>query len=148
MTKKHNDPAPVVSFKDVCFYYGSKLVFDRVNFTVDPTGVTCVVGPNGSGKTTLLKLMIGMEVPSRGKISILGMSPRLASHKVGHMPQAVDYEPSFPITVLDVVLMGRLHNFSSWYKKQDLEYAKDILNKLDLFNVMNDSFSIEIFQKE
>jgi ABC-2 type transport system ATP-binding protein len=64
----------LIIFKDVSKFYGEILGVNRVNLTVAP-GITSLVGPNGSGKTTLMNLMTGLIQPTRGRISVLGVSP-------------------------------------------------------------------------
>ncbi len=63
-----------IVFEDVSKFYGEILGINRVNLTIMP-GITSLVGPNGSGKTTLMNLMTGLIQPTRGRISILGVSP-------------------------------------------------------------------------
>src|SRR5262245_54947815 len=63
-----------VTFENVSKFYGEILGVNRVNLTIAP-GITSLVGPNGSGKTTLMNLMTGLIQPTRGRISILGVSP-------------------------------------------------------------------------
>ena len=63
-----------IVFNDVSKFYGDVLGVNRVNLKIPP-GITSLVGPNGSGKTTLMNLMTGLILPSRGSISVLGMSP-------------------------------------------------------------------------
>jgi zinc transport system ATP-binding protein len=67
-----------------------------------------MIGPNGGGKSTLLKLMLGLLDPSGGSIRVLGTSPIRARRQVGYVPQAMRFDPLFPITALEIVLMGRL----------------------------------------
>ena len=79
----------LVVFDDVSKFYGEVLGVNRVNLTLPP-GVTSLVGPNGSGKTTLLNLMTGLVRPSRGRVSVLGMSPgdpETFGRKVGYCTQ-------------------------------------------------------------
>ncbi|HKE06015.1 MAG TPA: ATP-binding cassette domain-containing protein, partial [Blastocatellia bacterium] len=64
----------LITFENVSKFYGEILGVNRVNLTVAP-GITSLVGPNGSGKTTLMNLMTGLIQPTRGSISILGVSP-------------------------------------------------------------------------
>jgi len=78
-----------IVFDDVSKFYGEVLGVNRVNLSIPP-GITSLVGPNGSGKTTLMNLMTGLVAPTRGSISILGMSPREPErlfHKVGYCTQ-------------------------------------------------------------
>src|SRR5271168_3207302 len=63
-----------VVFENVSKFYGDVLGVNRVNLSIPP-GITSLVGPNGSGKTTLMNLLTGLIRPSRGKVTILGMTP-------------------------------------------------------------------------
>jgi zinc transport system ATP-binding protein len=67
-----------------------------------------IIGPNGGGKTTLLKLVLGLLTPVKGTVRVDGKSPQEASPCIGYVPQDVHMNRSFPITVMDVVLMGNL----------------------------------------
>jgi ABC-2 type transport system ATP-binding protein len=78
-----------IVFEDVSKFYGEILGVNRVNLTIMP-GITSLVGPNGSGKTTLMNLMTGLIQPTRGRISILGISPddpQALFRKVGYCGQ-------------------------------------------------------------
>jgi ABC-2 type transport system ATP-binding protein len=84
-----------IVFDNVSKFYGEVLGVNRVTLSLPP-GVTSLVGPNGSGKTTLLNLMTGLIRPSRGQVSVLGMSPddpEAFGRKVGYCTQ-VDAFPS------------------------------------------------------
>lgn len=74
------DPNTMIVFEDVSKFYGEVLGVNRVNLQLAP-GITSLVGPNGSGKTTLMNLMTGLLKPTRGRISVLGMTP--------HEPEAI-----------------------------------------------------------
>src|SRR5215510_15747346 len=63
-----------ICFDDVSKFYGEILGVNRVNLTIEPV-ITSLVGPNGSGKTTLMNLLTGLVRPSRGRVSVLGMTP-------------------------------------------------------------------------
>src|SRR5215470_17572150 len=64
----------LILFEDVSKFYGEVLGVNRVNLTIAP-GITSLVGPNGSGKTTLMNLLTGLIQPTRGRVSVLGISP-------------------------------------------------------------------------
>ncbi len=64
-----------IVFEDVSKFYGEVLGVNRIDLSISP-GITSLVGPNGSGKTTLMNLMTGLVQPSRGQVSVLGVSPR------------------------------------------------------------------------
>jgi zinc transport system ATP-binding protein len=98
----------IVEIKDLDFAYGGEAVLEDVNLTVRQKDFTAIIGPNGGGKTTLLKLMLGLLSPVKGTVHIDGKPPQEASHCIGYVPQNVHANQSFPITAIDVVLMGML----------------------------------------
>ena len=103
-----NEKATVLSFEEVCFSYGDDEVLHNISFTIDSHWFVGIVGPNGGGKTTLLRLALGLEKPGRGKIHLLGSSPIVSRKNVGYVMQTHQYDNQFPVSVLDVVLMGRI----------------------------------------
>jgi len=125
---------PIIEVKDVWFFYNGIPVLQDVNFTVRGGDFVALLGPNGGGKTTLLKLMLGLLKPERGAIRIFGESPRESSHRIGYMPQHLDFNQSFPISVLDVVLMGRLRPGRAWsrYTQEDRTAAQQALDRVEM----------------
>jgi zinc transport system ATP-binding protein len=99
---------PVVSFRDLFFAYNGHSVLTDVSFDILDGEFAAVIGPNGGGKTTLLKLMLGLLTPRRGTVRVFGQPPIAARKRIGYMPQHPRLDPDFPVTVMDVVLMGRL----------------------------------------
>jgi len=97
---------PVLEFTDVAFSYGGPQVLDSANIVLPAGQLISIVGPNGGGKTTLLKLALGLLHPTRGRVTVLGTTPVQARSRVGYVPQHARHDLSFPVTVLDVVLMG------------------------------------------
>jgi zinc transport system ATP-binding protein len=98
----------IVDIKDLRFAYNGDTVLNDVNLTVQQKDFIAIIGPNGGGKTTLLKLILGLLMPVKGTIRVDGKSPQEASPCIGYVPQDVHMNHSFPITVIDVVLMGNL----------------------------------------
>lgn len=74
MTSEECRPDHLIVFENVSKFYGEILGVNRVSLTIAP-GITSLVGPNGSGKTTLMNLMTGLIQPTRGRLSVLGISP-------------------------------------------------------------------------
>lgn len=99
---------PVIQFDRVSFGYGPSRVLEEVSFTVEAGQSTCVIGPNGGGKTTLLRLALGLLEPQRGEVRLFGEKPRDAVRRIGYVPQAMRFDPLFPVNALDIVLMGRI----------------------------------------
>ena len=98
---------PVVVLDDAAFAYNSRTVLTGVTGTVVGGEALALIGPNGSGKTTLLRGLLGMVRVAAGSLRVNGAAPgRAPRGSIGYVPQVADLDPSFPVTVLDVVLMG------------------------------------------
>ncbi len=128
---------PAVSVRDVSFRYTESPVLEDVSFRIERNEIVSVVGPNGGGKTTLLRLLLGLETPQRGEIRVLDRSPRQARRRIGYVPQHVHYDPAFPITVMDVVLMGRLgtpglKGLLGWATHEDRHAAAEALDEVEM----------------
>ena len=127
---------PVVSLRNVSFSYGNAPVLEDVSFDVGRLESMCIVGPNGGGKTTLVKLILGLLSPKAGEIRVFGRAP-LARANIGYMPQHVLYDPQFPVTVMDIVLMGRLgkcglQGFFGWHDRHDRQAALEALGQVEM----------------
>jgi manganese/iron transport system ATP-binding protein len=96
-----------VWLSDVTAGYGQRVALERVSVAVEPGSLLAVVGPNGAGKSTLLKLMAGLARPWSGRIEVLGQPPGREARRVAYVPQAELVDWAFPVTVEDVVTMGR-----------------------------------------
>ncbi|MEM0969574.1 MAG: ATP-binding cassette domain-containing protein [Verrucomicrobiota bacterium] len=97
-----------VSCQELSFRYGAHWVLEGLSFSIANGESIGIIGPNGGGKSTLLKLLLGLLVPQEGTLSVLGSSPVENRRRIGYVPQAIRFDPLFPISVLDIVLMGRL----------------------------------------
>jgi zinc transport system ATP-binding protein len=133
---------PAIEFQYVDFAYAKPLVLEKVSLAIPSRETTCLVGPNGGGKSTLLKLVLGLIEPTRGEVRVLGTSPRKARFKVGYMPQYVGFDPRFPITVREIVLMGRLvGNRWGFHSRKDRAIADQVLEEVELKEFASASFS-------
>jgi len=124
----------IVEIRNVCFSYNGQEVLQDVNFDVAEGDFIAMIGPNGGGKTTLLRLMLGLLKPDQGSVRVLGMPAQKASHHIGYVPQEVHGNRSFPITALEVVLMGKLGPGKRFSRKsrQDREEAMEALARMDM----------------
>ncbi len=126
---------PVVQVRDLTFAYnGQHPVLDNINLQVRQGDFLAVLGPNGGGKTTLLKLLLGILSPQRGTITVLGAPPGHAPRQVGYVPQHVNIHTEFPISVKDVVLLGRLprRNRRRIFSKADQHAADQALERVGM----------------
>ncbi len=123
-----------IELKNVDVSLRGAKVLEDVSFTLDRGEFLGLIGPNGGGKTTLLRLLLGLIKPDRGEVSILGTSVLAARGKVGYVPQYAKFDADFPITVLDVVLMGRLKPGRKrlGYTTEDRLRAGELLDKVEL----------------
>lgn len=108
---------PIVEIKKVSFAYNGQTALQDVSLEIRSGDFIAMIGPNGGGKTTLLKLILGLLKPDRGTVRVTGQSAQKASTSIGYVPQDVHINRSFPITALDVVLMGKLEPKKRWARK-------------------------------
>jgi ABC-type Mn2+/Zn2+ transport system ATPase subunit len=96
-----------VWLSDVSAGYGDRVALEHVDLAIEAGSLLAVVGPNGAGKSTLLKLMAGLLRPWSGRIEVLGAPAGREARRVAYVPQAETVDWAFPVTVADVVMMGR-----------------------------------------
>ena len=128
---------PVVEFNEVSFSYNNTEALKDINFYIDQDEFFGLIGPNAGGKSTLLKLMLGVLIPDRGEIKVLGLEPRAVRSRVGYVPQFPEFRRDFPITVQDVVIMGRLgvSSMIGGYTKVDRKCASNAMQALELDDI-------------
>jgi zinc transport system ATP-binding protein len=125
----------IIDVQGVWFAFNGHPVLQDVDLKVERGDFLVVIGPNGGGKTTLLKLMLGLLEPNRGTVRVFGRSPRKAVHRMGYVPQNVHINKTFPVSVQDVVLMGRLRTSRGWsrHSRQDRLAAQAALERLGVW---------------
>src|SRR5262245_41961822 len=117
------------------FGYGEAAVLDDINLHLHPGQFAALVGPSGAGKTSLLKIVLGMLIPSRGEVYIHGRALRgQPAPKVGYVPQLETVDWNFPITVEQVVQLGRVRRASiwPWPSAQDRQRVHNLLDRLEI----------------
>ena len=121
---------PAIEIDQLFVGYDRHTVLWDISFSVPPGAMLCVLGPNGAGKSTLLKSMLGLIRPVSGKIDFFGEPLAKSRSKIAYVPQRESVDWDFPITALDVVLMGRYGRLGIWqkFRKADLEAAHHALD--------------------
>lgn len=126
---------PLVELNQVTFGYGAEPVLEDICLHLHPGQFAALVGPSGAGKTSLLKLILGMLTPGRGEICIHGkaLNGRPAP-QVGYVPQLETVDWNFPVTVEQVVLMGRVRRSGvwPWPSAEDKRRVRAVLERLDI----------------
>ena len=114
--------------------YHKKPVLWGIDLQVPKGKLVGIVGPNGAGKSTLIKAIMGLVPPSSGWVKIFGKPYNENRRRVGYVPQRESVDWDFPVTVMDVVMMGR-YGHVGWFKrpkKADREIARDCLDKVKM----------------
>ncbi len=125
-----------ISIKDLTVAYQEKPVVWDLDFFVPAQTLLGIIGPNGSGKTTLLKSILGIIKPTTGSIKIFGEAYSRSTHNIAYVPQKNSVDWSFPISVFDVVLMGRYGHFSFFSRPSKID--KDIaMHALSMVNMQD-----------
>ncbi len=125
----------IVEIKDLNVYYGQLQALEKINLIVREKDFLAIMGPNGGGKSTLLKAVLGLVPIESGKISILGGSNKKNRHLIGYVPQFSTVDKNFPITVIEVVLLGALNKGLSFFHKFSEDQrikAEQLLKKVGL----------------
>ena len=126
---------PIVELRDVTFGYGSVPVVYDINLHLHQGQFAGLVGPSGAGKTTLLKLILGLLKPARGTVFVEGTDLQgRPSPCVAYVPQVETIDWNFPVTVNQVVLMGRIRRMrrGPFVSRADRLAARGMLEKLGL----------------
>ena len=129
----------VVKLKDVWVYYDQVPALEGVSLSIEQNDFLGIIGPNGGGKTTLLKAILGLIMPSRGKVSVLGKPPQRSRNNIGYVPQHNLFDRDFPISVWDVVLMGRYGKagLARRYSEEDRRTALEVLRTVGMLDYKN-----------
>ena len=128
---------------DLTAGYHKKPVLWGIDLQVPKGKLVGIVGPNGAGKSTLIKAAMGLVPPSSGWVKIFGKPYNENRRRVGYVPQRESVDWDFPVTVMDVVMMGR-YGHVGWFKrpkKADKEIARDCLDKVKMLPFANRQIS-------
>lgn len=132
-TKKEKET--YVDLTDVWVKYDDKWILKSIYLKCYEGEVLGIVGPNGGGKSTLLKVMIGLIRPDRGTVQLFGRKPDSRGRiEVGYLPQISNTEQTFPVTALDVVLMG-LYSRMGFFHRPDHRNKKVAMALLSKVNM-------------
>lgn len=114
-----------LSITNLTVEYNSKPVLHNVSAVIPAGILLAIVGPNGAGKSTLIKSIVELVKPTSGTITIFGKSYTTQRKQIAYVPQRISIDWDFPITVFDVVLMGR-YGHLGWMARPT-EHDKEIV---------------------
>lgn len=130
-----------LKIEDISVSYGERAILKNVSFFVEHGSSIAVIGPNGAGKSTLFKAIVGLLPLQAGKIWIHDQPFHMHKDCVAYVPQKEEIDWKFPVTVKDVVLMGR-YNRIGWLSrptKYDHELVQRSLEELKIDHIANNS---------
>lgn len=133
---------PILEAIGLTRHYGGVVANSDIDFVVEHGEVRGIIGPNGAGKSTLLRAILGLVPLAAGSISVLGLPPDAARRSVAYVPQAESLDPEFPVSVGQVVLMGRYRDVG-WVRRPgraDRAIAAAALDRVGLSDRAGDRF--------
>ncbi len=129
----HKAGAPILDISNLTVRYENVLALDNLNLKVTTGERLAVIGPNGAGKSTLFKVVAGVLQFSSGEVKIYGQGP--GGHLcIAYIPQRSLVDWKFPVSVADVVMMGRIGKMGllGWPKPADWDYVRQSLKVVGL----------------
>ncbi|NJN14844.1 MAG: metal ABC transporter ATP-binding protein [Oscillochloris sp.] len=122
---------PAIEIRDLCVRYDSGVALEGVSCGIPTGSRVAIVGPNGAGKSTLLKAIVGLQKPNSGSIKLSGA--------VAYVPQRSQVDWRFPVTVADVVMMGRVGHLGFFRRprRADRERVHEALKLVRLESLAN-----------
>lgn len=117
--------------------YDREQVLEDVDLTVYERDFVGLIGPNGGGKTTLIRVLLGLLPPTRGEVRIMGRPVREGRRALGYVPQVVEFDHEFPISVWEVARMGRLgrRRLLQRYTAEDDAIVEKALRQVDVLDL-------------
>jgi manganese/iron transport system ATP-binding protein len=129
----HNEEAHFLELSHVSVQYDDRLALDDVSFYLNDGERIAAVGPNGAGKSTLFKVIAGVLEPSQGEVLLAGHDPD-GHICIAYVPQRSHVDWTFPITVSDIVMMGRVGKIGLLRRarRSDWEFVRECLDVVGL----------------
>ena len=124
----------LINISNLFYKYNKTDVLENINLSIKNNDFLAIIGPNGGGKSTLLKLILGLLTPVGGKII-----KKIKNNFIGYVPQNTNLNIDFPITALEIVLMGHISSKKKifGYSKEDIVCAMDSLAKVGMKEFSN-----------
>ena len=124
----------LINISNLYYKYHKTDVLENINLSIKDDDFLAIIGPNGGGKSTLLKLILGLLTPINGKID-----KKIKNSLIGYVPQNTNLNIDFPITALEIVLMGHIVSKKRifGYSKEDIACAMESLKKVSMEKFAN-----------
>jgi manganese/iron transport system ATP-binding protein len=135
---RHQKDQPILDVSRLSMHYEGHPALEDVSFRLHAGERVAVVGPNGAGKSTLIKVVAGVLRPMAGRVTVYGSGP--SGHVcIGYVPQRSQVDLRFPVSVADVVMMGRIAKLGlfGWPKKKDWQLVHTALETVGMADLQD-----------
>ena len=125
---------PILDVHDMTVAYHRKPVLWDIDLSIPEPTLACIIGPNGAGKSTFIKAVLGLIPLASGSVQVFGESVERVRKRIGYVPQRESVDWDFPVTVLDVVLMGTYGRLG-WFRRpghKQRQWAMQCLEQVGL----------------
>jgi len=132
-TQAQRQQEPVLEVRDLTVHYGNVLALESVSFTIQQGECVAIIGSNGAGKSTLLKAILGLIRADSGSVTVHAEHPL----PLGYVPQHEGIRLDFPVTVEDVVMMGRIRQIG-WLRfprKRDWQVVEEAMARAGIIDL-------------
>ena len=138
----HLTNQPILNVHGLTVRYEGRVALENVTFHLHAGERVAVVGPNGAGKSTLFKVVAGVLTPTEGTVTISGSKPE-AHVCIGYVPQRNHVDWQFPVSVADVVMMGRSAKLGAfrWPSRRDWDFVRAALDTVEISNLQTRQIS-------
>ena len=126
----------IVRLEDIWVHYDGVPALEGLSLSISAGDFLGVIGPNGSGKTTFVKVIVGLIKPSRGNVLVMGKAPEKSRADIGYVSQKAFFDHDFPISVRDVVLMGRLGQVGI-FRRYSVEDKRSVQSALETVAILH-----------
>ena len=134
---RHQTGAPLVEINGLSCGYEKQRVLNQVDLQIMRGDFVGLLGPSGSGKTTLLRAMLGAVDVYEGEVLVEGARASEKRPRIGYVPQLETIDWNFPVTVREVVMMGRTmeNRLFPWFRKEEKELADRMMKQLGILHL-------------
>jgi manganese/iron transport system ATP-binding protein len=134
----HHREEHILSVEDLSVLFNGRPALEKVSFHLKVGERVAVVGPNGAGKSTLFKVIAGVLPPTKGEVKVYGSQPGVHIC-IAYLPQRSQVDWRFPVSVGDVVMMGRIAKLGlfGWPRRADWDLVQNALRKVGMAELKN-----------